>query len=143
MTEKVFGKIDEKGKFKPYNEDSLINAFYQLRGKRVELSIRSETKQRTNQQNRWYWTEVVPKVFEFFTSKTEENLTKEDVHEWLKKNFAGSKEIKIGKEEFSRPKSTTELSTVEFNEMVNKIQQFFAQYGVVIHDPDQTQFLEE
>lgn len=147
MTRKIYGFVDSQGYFKPYDKAIMVNAFAELKGKRVEIELRPETKQRSIFQNKWYWGEAVPKILHFFKGKAEKEqakkLTSDDVHEWLKKQFAGIKIIKIGREEFSRPRSTTELSTIEFNEFMEKIQRYFAQFDVIINDPHQEDFTDE
>jgi hypothetical protein len=135
MTYRVFGRVDEKGKFQAYNRDAIYQAFAQLKGKRVELSIRPETKQRSNNQNAYYWGVVVKMIADEIGEDTE------TVHELLKDKFNRSEIIIKGNPE-TVSKSTTELSTEEFNQYIEKIQIWAANFlGITIPDPNQTEFV--
>lgn len=131
MTEKIFGQINEKGKFIPYNQDQLIQAFKKLSGKRAEITVRPETKSRTNEQNRYLWGVVYKYISE------EIGYEPEQVHELMKFKFLKIEILVKGNPE-TVIRSTTELSTEEFNQYVERIVRWAAEFlGLVIPDPNE------
>lgn len=131
MTEKIFGQINEKGKFIPYNQDQLIQAFKKLSGKRAEITVRPETKSRTNEQNRYLWGVVYKYISE------EIGYEPEQVHELMKFKFLKIEILVKGNPE-TVIRSTTDLSTEEFNQYVERIVRWAAEFlGLVIPDPNE------
>lgn len=93
-------------------------------------------KQRSTQQNRYYWGVVVPMVKDGLNEKGTE-LTTEETHEFLKYKF-NSKDLinEDSGEVLQVPLSTTRLMTTGFIEYVEKIQRFAVEWlDVVIPDP--------
>lgn len=93
-------------------------------------------KQRSNQQNRFYWGVVVPMVRDGFNEKGTE-LSLEETHEFLKYKFNSTEFVNHDTGEcLPVPISTTKLMTTGFMEYVEKIQRFAAEwFGIVIPDP--------
>ena len=98
-----------------------------LNNKSVEVVIRLPRKDRSNQQNKWYWACVVAIPAEHF------GYLPEEMHEAYKLLFLRLHEE--GKPETVR--STATLSTVEFKEYTEKCQQWCAEQGIVIPDPNE------
>jgi hypothetical protein len=95
----------------------------------VEYWIKKISKDRTLQQNRYYWGVVVQTLFEDGEFGYE---TPEEIHEALKWRF-----LKVaGKGPLDTVKSTTELSTVEFKGYVERIQRWATEWDIVIPDPE-------
>jgi len=131
MTEKIFGQINEKGKFIPYNQDQLIQAFKKLSGKRAEITVRPETKSRTNEQNRYLWGVVYKYISE------EIGYEPEQVHELMKFKFLKIEILVKGNPE-TVIRSTTDLSTEEFNQYVERIVRWAAEFlSVSIPEPNE------
>ncbi len=98
-----------------------------MNGKRVEVVVKPYRRQRTIPQNN-YWHGVVTVILgEHF------GYTGEEMHEALKFEF-------LRKEESGKPptvRSTTDLNTVEFNQLIETVQIWAAsEYGVFIPDPE-------
>lgn len=100
----------------------------------VDITIKKSGRGRTNQQNRYYWGVVVPLVKKSLNDLGNE-LNDEDVHEFLKHKF-NPKDIILMEETFNYGASTTQMSTLDFMEFIDKIQRFAAVYlSLEIPDP--------
>lgn len=88
---------------------------------RVEVIVRPPSKNRSNQQNRYYHGVVVKLIAE--TTGNDCN----DIHEFLKKNFL-SKEIFIKGELVSIAGSTAKLRTVDFEDYMARIRQWASDF---------------
>lgn len=85
---------------------------------------------RTTKQNRSYFGIVVKMIGDHL------GYYKEEMHHALAAHFLGYEEIKIDDEVIKVPKSTKLLSTVEFNEYVERVQRWAAEeHSIVIPDP--------
>lgn len=108
------------------NQDAFDRHIQSLTNKSVEIVVRLPRKDRSNPQNRWYWRCVVGVAAEHF------GYLPEEMHEAYKFLFLRMHEG--GKPETVR--STTTLSTTEFQSYTEKCQQWCAEQGVVIPDPN-------
>ena len=103
------------------------------------ISFEKPKKQRSNQQNAYYWGIVIV-IIKSCLKSTGNNLSENDVHDLLRLKFL--KETISIKEEtgevIERVKSTTELTTSQFMDYIAEIQQFAAEYfDVIIPDPNE------
>ncbi len=107
-----------------------------LQSGRYKVTIEKKDK-RSNQQNRYYFGQVVALVQKGIKDLGHD-LTKEETHEFLKAKF-NYKELvneETG-EVLSLPISTTRLNKTDFGEYISKIQQFAAEFlGIIIPDPN-------
>lgn len=97
----------------------------------------NKNNSRSNQQNRYWWGGLLPIVKKgLVDAGYNEVKTNEDAHEvlkalFLKKYISNSDGLAL---EVSG--STTELSTVEFNELISNVQQWASEFlSVEIPDP--------
>ena len=104
---------------------------------RYYVSIKKKNA-RTNNQNRYWWGGVLPLIKQGLKDAGyNEVKTNEDAHEvvkalFLKKHISNGDGVAL---EMSG--STTELSTIEFNELIANIQQWAAEFlNVIIPDPN-------
>lgn len=122
-----------KGKFERISQevlDNLPDGSYTLEKKK---------KKRSTEQNAYLHGVVLPKIREFFLEMGYD-YSIVDIKDWLKsRGFFGYREF--GKELI--PNHTSGLTTLEFMAAKEKIQQYFAEKGCVIPDPQQTEFLDE
>jgi len=93
---------------------------------RVEIIVQKEKKARSLKMNSLYW--VYLKVLEDETGEDSENL-----HEYFKSIFLPAKIVKIFGKEVRIPGSTTELSSLEFTEYIDKIERLT---GISCPDPN-------
>lgn len=98
-----------------------------LEGKYVEVTVRKERSQRSLQQNSYYHA-VVVKMLSDFTG-----YEQDEMHEILKQQFLK----KVNADGFEFVKSTTKLSTVEFEEYLESIKRWAAMLGCVVPDPNE------
>lgn len=94
---------------------SLLKRVLQTMPSEFEVIFRKEKKARSLNQNAYMWG-VVYKLIADFTGENED-----DIHEILKKKFLGESTIMIGGIEEIIGRSTTKLSTVEFEEYLTKV----------------------
>ena len=118
------GRI-EQGKICLERRDEFAKHIASLDGKPVELILKREVKRRGSAQNRYYWG-VVLKTFGDGTG-----YQPEDLHEALKRRF-----LAIDPDApLVMTRSTSELTTVEFNEYLEKVLQLAAEMGVFVPSP--------
>lgn len=104
-------------------------------------TIEKKKTKRSNEQNRYLHGVMLPLILNYFRSRSEEakDLDIEDVKKWLgKQGFWGFK--KFGKDLI--PKGTSEMTVLEFMGAKEQVQQFFAERGLIIPDPEQEDFLD-
>ena len=108
-------------------------------GKKVDVIIKNHTTKRTNPQNR-FWNGVVLPYSEKFSFEDGKPNSVKVWHEYfIFKGFFGYKEVN-GE---LIPKRSSEATTLEFNEAIDKAQKFWAVNNHIIPDPNQTDFLDE
>jgi len=90
-------------------------------------------KQRSNPQNSFYWGVCLA----LLADHTGYNVN--DLHEILKNKFLPKMYMEIGEKSYELPKSTTKLSTVEFDSYIEEIRAFAAsELNVIIPSPGDT-----
>jgi len=128
MTPIFHGKIDS-GKI-VFDTAVKFNSYLEtLDGKRVEVVVRKERSQRSNNQNSYYWGVVLPILGDYFGYEPDE------MHEALKLKF-----LQIGPCDVPTVKSTTKLNTTEFEEYLERIRRWAAtEYSVQIPLPGESE----
>lgn len=128
----TFIHIDSNGTIT--NSAALRKAF-NLKAGKYKVTIKRAGK-RSLLQNGYYWAGVLPAVTEGLKDMGHD-LSREEVHEWLKGKFNYEEVVNKSTGEFERiPKSTTRLTTLEFSEeYLEKIIQFAAEFLNVIIPP--------
>lgn len=98
-----------------------------LIGQRVEVIIRKPKTKRSDLQNNYYWGVVIELL------SKELGYDQDEIHEILKYKFLQSNAMGM-----PYIKSTTKLSTGEFEEYLSKIKQWAAEFlHIVIPDPNE------
>jgi hypothetical protein len=82
------------------------------------VSITAFKKDRSSQQNRYYWGTVL-KIISDYTG-----YSQNDLHDLFKSTFLPSKMIVIGGKNKSITTSTAELTTVEFEQYISDVMQY-------------------
>lgn len=94
-------------------------------------------RKRSHQQNAYLWGCVYPTILEA-GGEALRGWTADDLHEFFLIEHFGSEEITgFGRRRLKPVKRSSRLSTVEFMEFVEFIQQFMAEKGVYIPDPNE------
>lgn len=99
-----------------------------------------EIKSRTKPQNDSYWKLCVEPLVDFL-----EGYTKEEIHELLKYKFLSEvryvkNRIKGNLEEVKVMKSTTSLTTIQFNEFMSQIRIWASQLGCSLKEPNEVDY---
>jgi len=124
---------------KVINPQELVNLFKNLKDGKHLVTIKDVRKRSVN-QNAYYWGVVVPMVRKgLFEIGFDEVQTYDDAHELLKKQFVRRQFAnKQTGEVVTITGSTTGLSIPEFNEYIERVCKWSAEYlGVVIPSPNQ------
>ena len=121
------------------NPEAFREKLQRYEAKRITITI-SDEKKRSTDQNRYWWGVVIRKITEWLQGNGND-VTDNDVHEFIKMKYLGEKEVKIDGKIYKRYRGTSELNTQEFADLVEKIQRDFAQRGLIIPDPNQEEFL--
>jgi len=125
---RITGKVENK----KLVLDSKVDFSY-FEGKQVIIKIEEWKRYRSLNQNRYLWGVVYAEISSFT------GMSLEEVHEGMKYMFLVDRENKI-----PRVKSTTELSTKEFMEFVDKVREFaIFNLGIQIPEPNEHRFLYE
>jgi len=96
----------------------------------VEIIVKHPQSLRTLQQNRYYWGVIV----ELISQHT--GYAKEETHEILKAKFL-SREVIVKEERIRYARSTTTLTTKQFNEYIEEIKEWaFNTFNLIIPEPE-------
>lgn len=121
------------------NKNAVRDLFKALQDGRHLLEISKKNK-RTLSQNDYYWlimTEYIqPALYDLGWRDIK---SKDDAHDFCRALFLKVKVVnEVTGDERTRIKSTTELSTVEFNEYLEEIWQWSAEFlGINVPEPNQ------
>ncbi len=127
----IFVGFVKKGKLEFKYLDQFTNYLKSLEGKSVDVVVRLPRKDRSNQENRYYFGVVVNLISEHT------GYTPDETHEFLKLKFLSKIIVMAGKDE-RIPRSSTELSTLEWEKWMTEIREWAAQeLSLVIPEPNQ------
>lgn len=98
-------------------------------GKEIEVSFSQKKKPRSNPQNAYYWGVVIDLICQAM-NEAGDLVKPQEVHEFLKHRFLKIQKIDIetGELLYEYSRSTTDLSTFEFSEYVERCVQFAAEF---------------
>ena len=101
-------------------------------GKRVEITLYKPT--RSNNQNRYYWSVVIPHVVEVIRYLFGEKVSPEDAHEICKSKFLPKKLVldRSTGEEITISGSTTTRNVEEMTNYIDSIRSWAWHYGQVV-----------
>jgi hypothetical protein len=127
-------------KGKPVDQESINNAYLYFEGMGIDITIEKHKTRRSNPQNKYLWIGVWTPIQEFIHKTTGKLFSCQDIHDSYKsKGYFGFKESIDG----DIPKGSSEATTIEFMEAIDRIQKEWAEKGLIILDPQQTDFIEE
>ena len=115
---------------------SIRDVIQKSEGKNLIITIKEQGKQRSSQQNAFYWGVVIPAVKELFEAAGT-TCTPEDVHCYLKEHVGGMMKIIFLPDGSRRAivESSIKLSTKEFEDYMEKVRAWAAGWGVQIPLP--------
>jgi hypothetical protein len=123
----------EKSQIVWQNPERLSNLLQSLSGKEVFVTIKEFKPNRSLNQNSYYWG-IVIEILSDFTG-----YSRDEMHEVLKTKFLSYK-VKILHEEFVITKSTTSLTTQEFEDYLRLIREWASTMGCYIPLPNEIGF---
>ena len=121
----------EQGKICLERREDFAAHIASLDGKPIELTLKREVKRRGPAQNRYYWGVVIKTMADAW------GWIGEDLHYELRRKFLAVDPD--AETPFVMARSTSDLSTVEFNEYVEKVLQFAAEMGVFVPSPGEAE----
>jgi hypothetical protein len=123
--------ITISGIFIPDNGFKVLETLKSLEGQRTEVIYRKQRSVRSNKQNSYYHSVVIKILADYCGYETSE------MHEALKEKFLSNQRDDNG---LIKIKSTTKLSTGEFEEFLDKIKRFAAtELHCVIPNPNEVE----
>jgi len=133
------GKVNENGVLTIHHR-SIFNALlYHFKNSEVDIVITKKRKTRSYQQNRYYWGVLIPCIQNGLFETQGEWLTKDATHEFLKSNFNYKELVSDNTGEVIKlPISTTETTTLEFEEYQDKCRIFADEFlNIIIPLPNE------
>jgi hypothetical protein len=120
------------------NTNLIKDAIATFEGKQIVIKIEKLKKKRSTQQNRFYYGVIIP-IVQNCLKEAGHLMTNESTHDLIKLKFL--KEALFVNEQtgevIERIKSTTELSTSQFMDLLAEINNFtFEYFGVTLPSPN-------
>jgi hypothetical protein len=138
---KAFGYVDETGKLKLFSQSEFIEQLKAIPNTIVTLTL-SKSGKRSSMQNRYYFGGVIPIVRQGLKDMGIV-MSAEQTHSLLKFRFLKQEFISNDGEVIESTGSTKELSKQEFNEYIERIKQWAAEYlNIQIPDPEEQTTIE-
>lgn len=132
------------GKFPDWLQKKMTEVLDEQEGKRVLITIETEKKQRSGNENRYYWGVVLPLIHSMI-QEAGNTVTREDVHEYLKL-YVGRlvKDIHDPDGE-AKPvtRSSSDLTTKEWEDWMTNIRAWAAPFGVQVPFPNELTYVQE
>jgi len=138
-----YGRI-EKGKLSIIKRDLFTKAITTLTKGRYKIIIEKLYRKRSTAQNAYRWGVIYPEMLKGFQDiGYNEIKTVDQVHNFVKLHFLKT-EIRNEKtgEVWQTIRSTTELTTIEDNELAEELRQFASEY-FSINIPEPNEVMEE
>jgi hypothetical protein len=111
------------------NRDLLSEVIQSLEGKDIVIIIEKKKKKRSNPQNSYYFGVVIPLMKQGFYNSLGEHVGTDEIHTFLKNRFLFKEIVNEQNAEIIKmPQSTTELSTIQFEEYLDKIREFASEF---------------
>ena len=120
------------------NRNLIKDAIATFEGKQIVIKIEKFKKKRSTQQNRFYYGVIIP-IVQNCLKEAGHVMTNESTHDLIKLKFL--KETLFVNETtgevIERIKSTTELSTSQFMDLLAEINNFtFEYFGIILPSPN-------
>jgi hypothetical protein len=122
------------------NRELLSDVIKSLEGKDIIITIEKRRKKRSNHQNAYYFGLVIPMMKQGFYNSLGEHVGTDEIHTFLKNRFLFKEIVNENNAEIIKmPQSTTELTTIQFEEYLDKIREFSMEFlGINIPLPNET-----
>lgn len=124
----LFGRVDEDGRLKLDLDGAFAIACVNLRGREIQLTIEPKRKGRSNSQNAYYHGVVLSILSDW------SGYTAAEIHGALKAKFLS---VFDAKKNMQITRSTSDLSTVEYEAFLSDVRQWAAEQGQFIPLPNE------
>lgn len=141
------GKLCDNGSIVLDNWNDIKEALNKLINADLSVKISKNIKHRSVQQNRYYWGVVIPTIIAGIKEQEGIRYSPEEIHLIICKlilkiqykviEYEGETIITLNN------KRTSEMTTEEFVEFINDIQQHFAERDIIIPDPKNENFFND
>lgn len=133
MSKQFVAVVGEELTLDYINPVRLKQELLSLKGKTVIVTIKRQVKKRSSEQNSYYWGVIIKYIADYCGYAGSDEL--ESLHYELRKQFLANKGV------FNVPKSTSELSSQEFNEYLENITRWASQtLGLYIPSPNEVEY---
>ena len=123
------------------NRNLILNAIKYFNGKDIVVTFSKAKKERSNQQNRFYWGVVIPLIQNGLLEVTGELRSNENIHyKILLPMFAPLNELinKDSGEIISERLTSSEMTTIQFMEYILEVQKWSAEFlNIYIPNPNE------
>lgn len=138
------GTIDENGQIVINNHHWVKDLLLKKEGKEIQIQIKDADKRRSALQNRWYWGVAIKTVQEELIRLEGLDYSKEDIHHYILDNVVKTKfrtKTVMGVLiTYSETRSTSAMSTKEFNNFKFELIVHFDRKGIAIPEPKKNNF---
>lgn len=134
---KFFSRVTN-GKLAEGVSITLRELIKKMEGKNLVITVKEQGKRRSDKQNAFYWGVVIPLVKQLFEGAGT-TCTPEDVHCYLKEHVLGMMKVMVLPDGSRRAvvESSTKKDTKEWEDNMEKIRAWAAQWGVVVPYPNE------
>ena len=109
------------------------------KGKECLVEIRDNPKTRSLKQNAWYWSVAIPTIIAWQLEYEGIEYTNDEIHYYILKNIVKPETTvrAVMNEQIIivKSKTTSQMSTKEFNVFKESLQLYFGERGIEIPDP--------
>ena len=131
MTIEATGRINAQGRLvmQPDERAAFLEQISRNAGRDVEIVVRAGGRRRSPWQNNYYYGVVVSLVRDAVSEEWGESLTKDETHQLLKQHCNWKEHVnETTGEAVKVAQSTVTLSTVEFEEYLERCRRFAAEF---------------
>tara|TARA_R100000231_G_scaffold82771_1_gene63223 strand:+ start:199 stop:642 length:444 start_codon:yes stop_codon:yes gene_type:complete len=137
----------KNGSLQILKNDYIKPILQSMENKELVVVLNEYHQKRTTQQNRWYWGVVIPTIIQFVKEESSREYEKEDIHDYnvteLLRPRIHTRDVLDRQVITYEVKRVSAMTTKEFADFVERLQQHWAERGLVIPDPDQKEFLND
>lgn len=133
-----FSGVVTGGHMPPDIRTRIADTMRRMEGKRLAIKISEQKRIRSFNQNAYYWGVVIESVMQMFADAGTD-IDKEECHDYLKQYVGGLKDVVVDPAGARRSilKSTTKLTTAEWEAYMEKIRAWAAQFDCQIPLPNE------
>ena len=133
---RYYGFVDESGKMQIHGRHSFVEDIRLFTGKAIDIIVRVQGR-RTNVQNAYYWSGIIP-IVQRGMKDMGVVMSKEQTHDLLKYKFLLIEFITGDGEVIKSIGSTRKLSKEEFGEYIDNISRWAQEYlNITIPQPNE------